>query len=122
MSLLLKPSLSSQVLVNVCLKNKLYDKGLELKWFDPLDGYLHIKNSVVISGRMCKASLGDGSKQGIIFSLVRDNSLKAGVWAMNRVAMFASRFMGNVGFTIGIGDVTPTEIVIEAKAEILKTQ
>lgn len=71
---------------------------------------------------MCKASLDDGSKQGIIFSLVHDNSLKAGVWAMNRVARFASRFTGNAGFTIGIGDVTPTEVVIEVKAGVLWLQ
>jgi len=121
-SLLLKPSKKSLVLVNVEITNKQYNKSLNHKYFDSNEGYILIKNSILICGKLCKASLGDGSKQGIIFSLVRDNSLKAGVFAMNRISKFASRYMSNIGFTIGLGDVTPTKKVTEEKKLVLQKQ
>lgn len=84
-----------------------------------------------MSGTITKDSIG-GNKKGIIYNLIRGNRINPLsslyshaliVWFlsfrvdygadqaagfMNRLAKFASRYLGNRGFSIGIDDVTPS--------------
>jgi DNA-directed RNA polymerase III subunit RPC1 len=51
--------------------------------------------------------MGSGSKNGLFYSLIRDNSSEVAAMCMLRVAKFSSRWLSNYGMSIGIGDVTP---------------
>jgi DNA-directed RNA polymerase III subunit RPC1 len=40
----------------------------------PKDGYIHFKNSELLSGALGKLTLGSGSKGSLFYILIRDNS------------------------------------------------
>lgn len=64
--------------------------------------------------------MGSGSKSGLIYSLVRDNSVGAAADCMLRVSKFSARWLSNYGLSIGIGDVTPREKLKKEKAILLE--
>lgn len=59
-SSLLRPNRYSKVLINVELKEKTYSQKGEFMCYK--DGYVLIKNSELLTGNLCKASIGSGSK------------------------------------------------------------
>ena len=40
----------------------------------PNDGYIYIKNSELLTGNIDKTSIGNSSKNGIVFALIKDNN------------------------------------------------
>jgi DNA-directed RNA polymerase III subunit RPC1 len=64
--------------------------------------------------------MGSGSKTGLFYSLLRDNSVEVAAKCMLRVSKFSSRWISNYGMSIGIGDVTPFKELIEEKKKLLK--
>ncbi|BAT90660.1 hypothetical protein VIGAN_06193600 [Vigna angularis var. angularis] len=122
-SLLLRPHANVKVYVNLTVKEKTYtkldDKKRELKTLCPNDGFVYFRNSELISGQIGKVTLGNGNKDGLFSVLLRDYKTHAAGSCMNRVAKFSARWIGNHGFTIGIDDVQPKEILIKKKDETL---
>ena len=55
------------------------------------DGWVIIRNSELLSGNVCKTTLGSGSKSGLIFFLVREHSATEAGEFMLRMAKLSSR-------------------------------
>ena len=64
--------------------------------------------------------MGNGSKEGLFYSLLRDNSLEVAAACMLRISKFSSRWIGQQGMSIGISDVTPFAQLIENKTKLLE--
>lgn len=118
MSLLVRPSHSSKVLVNFEMREKNYSTDLH---FCRNDGYVHFRNSELLSGTLAKRTLGDGSKTGLFYTLIREHSPAEAARCMNRLAKLCARYLGgHRGFSIGIDDVTPSAHLSQLKADLLK--
>lgn len=86
----------------------------------PNDGWVIFQNSELICGNLCKTTMGSGSKTGLFYSILRDNSAEIAAKCMQRLSKFSARWIGNYGMSIGIGDVTPFSQLLETKDELLK--
>lgn len=117
MSLILKPNRSSQVKINLRSKGKNYTKGEDMCLND---SFIGVHNSELVCGALDKGVLGSGSKNNVFYLLLRDYGEKYAADAMLRLARMASFFMMNRGFSIGIGDVTPSTRLIKDKMELLR--
>jgi len=51
--------------------------------------------------------MGGGSKEGLFYSLIRDNTVDVAAKSMLRLSKFSARWISTLGYSIGIGDVTP---------------
>jgi len=74
----------------------------------PKDGFVHFRGADLVSGQLGKATLGSGSKKGILYVIARRCSVGASANIMNRLAKFTARWHSDAGFSIGIDDVTPS--------------
>ena len=115
-NVLLRPNRASKVFVNATVKEKFYSgKG---QMMCQKDGWVVFKNSELLAGCLGKVTMGSESKTGLMYALIRDNSVEIATKCMLRVSKFSSRWISNYGMSIGIGDVTPQDQLI-AKKKIL---
>eukprot|EP00520_Triparma_pacifica_P017062 CAMPEP_0118658354 /NCGR_PEP_ID=MMETSP0785-20121206/14522_1 /TAXON_ID=91992 /ORGANISM="Bolidomonas pacifica, Strain CCMP 1866" /LENGTH=1501 /DNA_ID=CAMNT_0006551363 /DNA_START=203 /DNA_END=4704 /DNA_ORIENTATION=- len=106
--------------VNFECKEKNYNSKLSMKHFCPNDGYVCFRQSELISGNIAKKTIGDGSKTGLLYTLLQDHSSGEAARVMNRLAKLCSRYFGgHRGFSIGIDDVTPGLELQKIKHDIL---
>jgi len=105
MSLMLRPNKDTKVFVNMATGEKNYNKGTGVMGVK--DGYVLIKDSQLLAGNLGKKTLGDGTKTGLYYTLIRDHSGVIAADCMLRLSKFTSRWISNYGMTIGISDVTP---------------
>lgn len=118
-SLLVNPNRDTNVLVNLELKERNYTKHKVMCW---KDGYVCFRNSELMCGNLGKKTLGDGSKQGLFYVLIRDHGAHEAARCMNRLAKLCARWLGDFkGFSIGIDDVTPSNELAQEKAKLLQT-
>ena len=117
-SILLKPNKSSKKVVNLEVKERNYSGQGECMCLR--DGWVVIRNSDLLAGNLCKTTLGAGSKLGLIFFLVREHSPDEAASFMLRMAKFSSRWTMEKGISIGISDVTPSDLLLENKKSILE--
>ncbi|KAJ3018797.1 hypothetical protein HKX48_002614 [Thoreauomyces humboldtii] len=75
--------------------------------FCPDDGWLLIYNSELLSGVVDKAVIGDGNKESMFYTVMRDFGAESAADSMNRIAKLSARWLANQGFSIGIDDVQP---------------
>jgi DNA-directed RNA polymerase III subunit RPC1 len=116
-SMMIRPNKESKVLVNFEAKEKNY---MSDRHFCPNDGWVAFRNSELISGNIAKKNIGDGSKSGLLYVLLRDCGSVEAARTMNRWGKFCSRFMGgHKGLSMGISDVTPEAVVRNIKKRIL---
>lgn len=74
----------------------------------------------MISGNIAKKTIGDGSKTGLLFVLLRDFGSQHAANFMDRFARLCSRYFGmHRGFSIGISDVSPSAKLKKLKSNIL---
>lgn len=106
----------SDVKLNLTTKGKNYSRNEE---FCMNDSFVIIRNGELIAGTMDKSTVGSGSKTNIFYVLMRDYSPKVAIDAMWRLARAAPVFLSNHGFSIGIGDVTPSSGLVRAKEKLL---
>ncbi|KAG0310942.1 hypothetical protein BGZ97_012208 [Linnemannia gamsii] len=118
---LLKPTKKSNVLVNLECKTRSYDK-VKRPVMDMCknDGYLVIHNSEIMCGALDKSIVGDGNKSSLFYIVMRDYGSIAAAKCMNRLAKLCARWLGTVGFSIGINDVQPGEILASKKDELVR--
>ena len=116
-SLLLRPNRNSEVLANLETKGKSYSENRELC---ANESYVIIRNSELLAGTMDKSTLGSGSKANIFYVLLREFGQDVACLAMWRLARVASWFLMNRGFSIGIGDVTPSLELMEKKEKLVE--
>jgi DNA-directed RNA polymerase III subunit RPC1 len=85
----------------------------------PQDGWVIFKNSELLCGNLGKLTMGSESKTGLMYSLIRDNSVDIATRCMLRVSKFSSRWISNYGMSIGISDVTPSPDLLDQKNKML---
>ncbi|OTA90479.1 hypothetical protein M434DRAFT_367966 [Hypoxylon sp. CO27-5] len=126
-SMLMRPNKASPVKVNLDAKCREYvepekpQPGQKPRAPDmcPNDGWLVVRNSEVMCGRMDKSTVGAGKKASIFYVILRDFGPDEAVTAMNRLAKLCARVLTNRGFSIGIGDVYPSTTLTEKKQELV---
>jgi DNA-directed RNA polymerase III subunit RPC1 len=119
-SSMINPNRNSRTFVNFEMKEKNYSNELKLKHFCPNDGWVAFRNGELISGNIAKKTIGDGSKTGLLYILLRDYGSQFAANAMDRFSRLCSRFMGHhKGFSIGVSDVTPSEYMQDQKRKLL---
>jgi DNA-directed RNA polymerase III subunit RPC1 len=117
--MILRPNKQVNVLVNFETKEKNYSSNN--LHFCRNDGWVAFRNSELISGNIAKKTIGDGSKTGLLYVLLRDFGASVAATCLNRWAKFCGRFMGgHCGLSIGISDVTPSAKLREIKHGILR--
>ncbi|KAL7623348.1 DNA-directed RNA polymerase III subunit C1 (rpo31) [Parahypoxylon ruwenzoriense] len=126
-SVLMRPNKSSPVKINLDAKCREYvdpgrpEPGQKARAPDmcPNDGWLVVRNSEVMCGRMDKSTVGAGKKESIFYVILRDFGPDAAVTAMNRLAKLCARVLTNRGFSIGIGDVFPSAALTAHKQTLV---
>ncbi|KAK0107000.1 hypothetical protein ONS95_003715 [Cadophora gregata] len=116
-SILMRPNKKSPVKVNLDAKCRDY-KSVQGQCpdMDINDGWLVVRNSEVMCGRMDKTTVGSGKKDSIFYIILRDFGPDEAVIAMDRLAKVSARYLTNMGFSIGISDVYPSQKLTEHKA------
>lgn len=117
-NVLLRPNRQTKVVVNTVVKEKFYSGSGEVMC--KKDGWVVFKNSELLCGGLGKTTMGAESKTGLMYSLIRDNSVEIATKCMLRVSKFSSRWISNFGMSIGIGDVTPFENLLVEKEKMIK--
>lgn len=121
-STMIRPNNKVQNLVSFEMKERNYASDLKMKHFCPNDGWVAFRNGELISGNIAKKTIGDGSKTGLLYVLLRDCGAQYAAEVMDRFSRLCSRFMGHhKGFSIGVSDVTPSEDLQRLKHKILST-
>jgi DNA-directed RNA polymerase III subunit RPC1 len=116
-SMMIRPQKACKVLVSFEMKEKNYTKD---KHFCQNDGWVSFRCSELISGNIAKKTIGDGSKTGLLYVLLRDCGNLQAARLLDRWAKFCSRYFGHhKGFSMGISDVTPSEELKTLKHDIL---
>lgn len=128
-NVLMRPYGASKVLVNLDAACKAFNKGAAVgrppeypsddKYGSNDDNFLVIRNSEVLCGRMDKATVGDGKKDSVFSVMLREYGPDSAVQGMNRLARLSGRWLSEQGFTIGFGDVSPTDALKEEKARLI---
>jgi DNA-directed RNA polymerase III subunit RPC1 len=119
-SILMRPNKDSPVKVNLDAKCRQYKaRPGQCPDMDPNDGWLVVRNSEVMCGRMDKSTVGEGKKDSIFYVIMRDFGPDHAVIAMNRLAKLCARQLTNRGFSIGVGDVFPTERLNAEKEQLV---
>ncbi|KAK7603430.1 hypothetical protein V9T40_003429 [Parthenolecanium corni] len=116
-SLILRPNKKCPVKANLRTKGKSYTKGEDMCF---KDSFVVIRNSELLLGSMEKSTLGSGSKNNIFYVLLRDWGKDIAATAMWRLSRITSYYLMNRGFSIGIGDVTPGQSLMNTKQRLLR--
>lgn len=105
-SVLLAPNQDDQKLINLEGKTRIFSRSDPVEMC-PLDGYLVVRNSQLLCGRLDKSNIGGDAKVSLFYVLLRDHGPFAAITAMTRLAKLCARYLGNRGFSIGVNDVQP---------------
>ncbi|EFA01191.1 DNA-directed RNA polymerase III subunit RPC1 [Tribolium castaneum] len=117
-SLIFRPNKKCPVKANLEAKGKAYTKNRELC---VKDSYVLIRNSELIAGTLDKSHLGSGGKgNNIFYVILRDFGSEYAIKSMWRLAKLTSYYLMNSGFSIGIGDVTPSKGLLRRKNKLLE--
>ncbi|KAM4065931.1 RNA polymerase rpb1 [Hirsutella rhossiliensis] len=119
-SVMMRPNKQSPVKINLDAKCRAYKaRPGQCPDMDPNDGWLVVRNSEVMCGRMDKSTVGSGKKDSIFYIIMRDFGPDEAVIAMNRLAKLCARQLANRGFSIGVGDVFPTDSLKAEKENLV---
>eukprot|EP00537_Pseudo-nitzschia_pungens_P000576 CAMPEP_0172366942 /NCGR_PEP_ID=MMETSP1060-20121228/17645_1 /TAXON_ID=37318 /ORGANISM="Pseudo-nitzschia pungens, Strain cf. cingulata" /LENGTH=1400 /DNA_ID=CAMNT_0013090977 /DNA_START=167 /DNA_END=4369 /DNA_ORIENTATION=+ len=114
---MLQPNNETKIKVSFATKEKNY---IGSKHFCKNDGWVDFRYGELISGNIAKKTIGDGSKTGLIFTVLRDYGPQESAKLLDRWSKFCGRYMGiHRGFSIGISDVTPSDDLKKMKHGIL---
>jgi len=119
-SILMRPNKQSPVMVNLDAKCREYRaRPGQCPDMDPKDGWLVVRNSEVMCGRMDKSTVGSGKKDSIFYVILRDYGPDHAVAAMNRLARLCARQLTLRGFSIGVGDVFASQTLNDTKQNLV---
>ena len=114
---MIRPNKQAKVHVTFETKEKNY---LQDKHFCKNDGWVAFRGGELISGNVAKKTIGDGSKTGLLYVMLRDFGCVETAKVLDRWAKLCGRYMGNhKGLSIGISDVTPSQELTQMKHDIL---
>ncbi|KAJ3236806.1 hypothetical protein HDU81_010375 [Chytriomyces hyalinus] len=129
-SVLLKPNKKMAISVNLETKCRTFEKPkpvanakLHPQNLDPSlcpnDGFLVILNSEIMSGVVDKSIIGAENKKSLFYTVLRDYGAVESANCMNRVAKLSARWLANQGFSIGIDDVQPGDVLRREKESLI---
>ncbi|XP_044766924.1 DNA-directed RNA polymerase III subunit RPC1 [Coccinella septempunctata] len=117
-SLIFQPNKQNPVKANLEAPGK---GDAKKKEFCVKDTYILIRNSELLAGTLTKTNLGSGGKEKNIFYIIlKDYGTEFAIRAMSRIARLTSYYLMRTGFSIGIGDVTPSENLLHRRRSVLK--
>ena len=116
-NMILCPNKKNRILVNVNIKEKSYSGEDEFMCLQ--DGWVMFHNSELISGMLGKSILGSGTKGGLFYSIIKDNSREQAAKCMNKFAKLSARWITNYGMTIGVTDVAPSADLIASNEALI---
>ncbi|KAL1407575.1 DNA-directed RNA polymerase III subunit C1 (rpo31) [Vanrija albida] len=123
-NVLMRPNKKSKVLVNLEAKCRtLVEPAKEdnfIRDMSPNDGYLVIVNSEIMCGVFDKNTVGDGKKNSVFGVILRDYGSNEAALAMTRLAKLSARWLANQGFSLGINDVIPGEMLSSGKDSMVE--
>lgn len=91
----------------------------KVKHDDEAEGFVAFLDSHYLSGRLDKKLLGGGAKDGLFARLYALSGGRYTARVMTRIAQFTSRYLQNYGFSLGLGDVSPTPSLNQKKNVVL---
>ncbi|AFN83253.1 DNA-directed RNA polymerase subunit alpha [Encephalitozoon romaleae SJ-2008] len=86
---------------------------------DPNDGNVIILDNSYYFGRLDKSIIGGENKKNSLIYAIMKVSNKAAVRVMNSITKLCSRYLGEVGFSIGLDDVQPGPILRKKKEMVV---
>ena len=114
---MIRPNKESKICVNFEAKEKNYVSG---KHWCKKGGWVAFRHGELISGNIAKKAIGDGSKSGLLYVMLRDYGSTEAANMLDRWAKFCGRYFGNHrGLSIGLSDVTPSDDLTRMKHDIL---
>eukprot|EP00796_Vickermania_ingenoplastis_P011976 gene11976-8249_t len=116
--LILRPSPSEPILLNLEAKARGYSRNF--RHWDPNEGFVSFLDSKFVSGRLDKKLLGGGAKDSLFARLFALTNGDYTARCMSRIAHFTSRYLQNYGFSLGLGDVSPTQSLNVEKEKALR--
>ncbi|KAJ1921243.1 DNA-directed RNA polymerase III subunit C1 (rpo31) [Mycoemilia scoparia] len=123
-NVLMRPNKKVAVRVNLETKTNSYMKPKSgekrAPELCPADGWIIIRNSELLSGALDKSIVGDGKKNSIFFVVLRDYGTVEAAQIMNRLAKLSARWSCNEGFSIGLSDVMPGEVLRNRKDALIE--
>ncbi|KAJ3182234.1 hypothetical protein HDU85_003276 [Gaertneriomyces sp. JEL0708] len=137
-NVLLRPNKRSNTIINLETKCRTYDKDYKGKYgvpmskertyaghafdntFAPNDAWLLIYNSELLAGVVDKSIVGDGNKNSMFYSVMRDCGADVAADCMTRLAKISARWLANQGFSIGIDDVQPGRVLAKEKERVVE--
>ncbi len=107
-SVILKPNKNYKIVINLRNNSKSSSKKYKVDEFRcPKDGFVVIRNSELLCGIIDKENIGSGSKNGLLFAIIKDCGLKEAAKFLVRVSKFSGRWISDYGMSFGLSDVTP---------------
>ncbi|KAL4974054.1 hypothetical protein BDW66DRAFT_140782 [Aspergillus desertorum] len=121
-NILMRPNKDDPVLVNLDAACKQFKppKGNIPRDLDPNDAWLVVRNSEVMCGVMDKSTVGSGKKDNVFYIMLRDFGPAAAAEGMNRLSKLSARWFSNMGFSIGITDVYPSDRLVQSKNDLVE--
>ncbi|ADM11767.1 DNA-directed RNA polymerase subunit alpha [Encephalitozoon intestinalis ATCC 50506] len=86
---------------------------------DPNDGSVIILDNLYYFGRLDKSIIGGENKKDSLIYAIMKVSNKAAIRVMNSITKLCSRYLGEVGFSIGLDDVQPGPILRQKKETVV---
>ena len=119
-SVILRPNKNYKILINLQNKSITFSRKYKVDQFRcPNDGYVIIRKSELLTGIIDKSTLGDGSKNGLVFALLKDCGLKEAAKFLTRISKFSARWICDYGFSLGLGDLIPRKDLVEHKEKLI---
>ncbi|KAH8887781.1 beta and beta-prime subunits of DNA dependent RNA-polymerase [Thozetella sp. PMI_491] len=120
-SIMIRANKKSPVMVNLDAKCRDYQAVAgQIPDMDINDGWLVIRNSEVMCGVMDKSTVGEGKKDSVFYVILRDFGPIHAATAMNRLARLCARQLTLRGFSIGVGDVFPSQSLNDKKYDLVE--
>ena len=119
-NVLMRPNRRSNIRVNIdaqCRDFRQHHEELHNDLQD--DSFLCIRNSEIMCGRMDKSTIGAGKKHSLFYIMYRDFGADASAQGMNRLSRLCGRWLTEQAFSVGINDVTPTDVLNEVKTDTI---
>ena len=117
-SVLIRPNASVKSLVNVECEEKFYTN--KNRHYCNEEGFVAFRGGEHVCGILGKKTLGSDNKSGLFYVLIRDYGPYEATRCMSRLAKLSARYMGERGFSIGVEDVTPSPVMLNIKATVMK--
>ncbi|OJJ60468.1 hypothetical protein ASPSYDRAFT_56036 [Aspergillus sydowii CBS 593.65] len=120
-NILMRPNKDDPVMVNLDAACREFKQAKDRpRDLDPNDGWLVVRNSEIMCGVMDKSTIGSGKKDNVFYIMLRDFGPAAAAEGMNRLSKLSARWFTNMGFSIGITDVYPSERLIRSKNDLVE--